>query len=189
VRESAVSLINKASSQHRVDFFLMRGAKTLIKHAVVVVGGVVAVVGAIWGKIHFAEGELLSLLIDSLIADYFVSQRAQLCFAPFYFAPASTVVHWSVTPCGPGGSSAYRRSTGYARLDLRKSFRNAIKFPRCEQCCVTSSSSSSSFPVLGLLRIVTGVTKLYPSIISKVFLNFFSLLVGILQSFLGFCQS
>jgi hypothetical protein len=34
-----------------------------------------------------------------------------------------------------------------------------------------------------------GVTKLNPSIFSKVCLNFFSLLVGILESFLGFCQS
>jgi hypothetical protein len=42
---------------------------------------------------------------------------------------------------------------------------------------------SSSFPVLGLLRPVTGITKLNPSIFSKVFLNFFSLLVGILGSF------
>jgi hypothetical protein len=41
--------------------------------------------------------------------------------------------------------------------------------------------SSSSFPILGLLRPVTGVTKLNPSIFSKVFLNFFSLLVGILE--------
>jgi hypothetical protein len=38
----------------------------------------------------------------------------------------------------------------------------------------TSSSSSSSFPVLGLLRPVMGVTKLNPSIFSKVFLNLFS---------------
>jgi hypothetical protein len=38
------------------------------------------------------------------------------------------------------------------------------------------------------LRPVTGVTKLNPSIFSKVFLNCFSLLVGILESFLGFCQ-
>jgi hypothetical protein len=41
--------------------------------------------------------------------------------------------------------------------------------------------SSSSFPILGILRPVTGVTKLNPSIFSKVFLNFFSLLVGILE--------
>jgi hypothetical protein len=39
------------------------------------------------------------------------------------------------------------------------------------------------------LRPVTGVTKLNPSIFSKVYLNFFSLLVGILESFLGSCQS
>jgi hypothetical protein len=39
------------------------------------------------------------------------------------------------------------------------------------------------------LRSVTGVTKLDPSIFSKVYLNFFSLLVGILESFLGSCQS
>jgi hypothetical protein len=45
-------------------------------------------------------------------------------------------------------------------------------------------SSSSSFPVLGLLRPVMGVTKLNPSIFSKVCLNFFSLLVGILEAFL-----
>jgi hypothetical protein len=51
------------------------------------------------------------------------------------------------------------------------------------------SSSSSSFPVLGVLRPVTGVKKLKPSIFSKVFLNFFSLLVDILESFLGSCQS
>jgi hypothetical protein len=50
-------------------------------------------------------------------------------------------------------------------------------------------SSSSSFPELGLLRPVKGVTKLNPSIFSKVFLNFFSLLVRILESFLGSCQS
>jgi hypothetical protein len=47
-----------------------------------------------------------------------------------------------------------------------------------------SSPLSSSFPVLGLLRPVTGITELNPSIFSKVFLNFFSLLVGILGSFL-----
>jgi hypothetical protein len=35
------------------------------------------------------------------------------------------------------------------------------------------------------LRPVTGVTKLNPSIFSKVCLNFFSLLVDILESFLG----
>jgi hypothetical protein len=34
-----------------------------------------------------------------------------------------------------------------------------------------------------------GVTKLNPSIFSKVCLNFFSLLVGILSSFLGSCHS
>jgi hypothetical protein len=34
-------------------------------------------------------------------------------------------------------------------------------------------SSSSSFPVLGLMRPVTGVTKLNPSFFSKVCLNFF----------------
>jgi hypothetical protein len=45
------------------------------------------------------------------------------------------------------------------------------------------TSSSSYFPVLGLLRHVTGVTKLNPSIFSKVFLNYFSLLVGISESF------
>jgi hypothetical protein len=45
------------------------------------------------------------------------------------------------------------------------------------------SSSSSSFPVLGPLRPDTGVTKLNPSIFSKVFLNFFSLLIGILEYF------
>jgi hypothetical protein len=39
------------------------------------------------------------------------------------------------------------------------------------------------------LRSVTGVTKLNPSIFSKVCLNFFSILVGILESFLGSCQS
>jgi hypothetical protein len=39
------------------------------------------------------------------------------------------------------------------------------------------------------LRPVTGVTKLNPSIFSKVFLNFFSLLIGVLESFLGSCQS
>jgi hypothetical protein len=50
------------------------------------------------------------------------------------------------------------------------------------------TSSSSLFPVLGLLRPVTGVTKLNHSIFSKVFLNFFSLLVGILKSFLGSCE-
>jgi hypothetical protein len=48
--------------------------------------------------------------------------------------------------------------------------------------------SSSSFPVLGLLRPVTGVTKLNPSIFSKVFLNSFYLSVGILKSFLGSCK-
>jgi hypothetical protein len=42
-------------------------------------------------------------------------------------------------------------------------------------------SSPSSFPILGLLRPVTGVTKMNSSIFSKVFLNFFSLLVGILE--------
>jgi hypothetical protein len=47
-------------------------------------------------------------------------------------------------------------------------------------------SSSSSYPVL---RLVKGVTKLNPSISSKAFLNFFSLLVGTLESFLGSCQS
>jgi hypothetical protein len=50
------------------------------------------------------------------------------------------------------------------------------------------NESSSSFPILGLLTPVTDVTKLNPSIFSKVFLNFFSLLVGILKSFLGSCQ-
>jgi hypothetical protein len=44
---------------------------------------------------------------------------------------------------------------------------------------VHNFSSSSSFPVLGLLRPVTGVTKLNSSIFSKVCLNFFSLLVGV----------
>jgi hypothetical protein len=39
------------------------------------------------------------------------------------------------------------------------------------------------------LRPVTGVAKLNPSIFSKEFLNFFSLLVCILESFLGSCQS
>jgi hypothetical protein len=52
----------------------------------------------------------------------------------------------------------------------------------------TFKESSSSFPVLGLLRPVTGVTKLNPSIYSKVFLHFFSFLVDILESFLGSCQ-
>jgi hypothetical protein len=53
----------------------------------------------------------------------------------------------------------------------------------------SSSSSSSSFQVLSILRPVMGFTKLNPSIFSKVFLNFYSLLVGILESFLGSCQS
>jgi hypothetical protein len=48
-------------------------------------------------------------------------------------------------------------------------------------------TSSSSFPVLGLLGPVTGLTKLNPSIFSKVFQNLFSFLVGILESFLGSC--
>jgi hypothetical protein len=39
------------------------------------------------------------------------------------------------------------------------------------------------------LRPVTGFTKLNPSIFSKVCLNFFSVLVGILESFLESCQS
>jgi hypothetical protein len=49
--------------------------------------------------------------------------------------------------------------------------------------------SSYYFPVLGLLTPVTGITKLNPSIFSKVFLNLFSVLPGILESFLGSCQS
>jgi hypothetical protein len=43
--------------------------------------------------------------------------------------------------------------------------------------------SSPSFPVLGILRPVTGVIKLNPSIFSKVFLNFISFLIAILGSF------
>jgi hypothetical protein len=48
---------------------------------------------------------------------------------------------------------------------------------------------SSSCPVLGLLRPVTYVTKLNLSFFSEVFLNIFSLLVDILESFLGSCES
>jgi hypothetical protein len=39
--------------------------------------------------------------------------------------------------------------------------------------CCDGESSSSSFPVLGLLRPVTGVTKLNPSIFPKVWINKF----------------
>jgi hypothetical protein len=63
-----------------------------------------------------------------------------------------------------------------------------ISLMQCKMV-VKKVSSSSSFPVLGLLRPVTGVTKLNLFIFSKVFLNFFSLLVGILESFLGSSHS
>jgi hypothetical protein len=67
--------------------------------------------------------------------------------------------------------------------------KNEAKITMLQPGTRSSSSSSSSFPVLGLLRSVTGVTKLNRSIFLKVCLNFFSLLVGILETFLGSCQS
>jgi hypothetical protein len=48
-------------------------------------------------------------------------------------------------------------------------------YPGSEEC----STKPSSFPVLGLLRPVTDITKQNPSIASEVFPNFFFLLVNI----------